>query len=152
MSIGSFDKQVWQQIVGSLTGDATLMPVSLAFNGRPAAAHAGARASAGADADAAEALPPAATVIVHGRASPITITVSWADATACRYLEQTWREGVARRAGLCALSNEPVRIGDPVYRPIPVAPRPSNHSSMILSSVVDRLYAWEPGSIHASTA
>ncbi|WP_413194785.1 DUF3331 domain-containing protein [Pararobbsia alpina] len=123
------------------------MPVSPSFNGRPAAAHAG----AGSGSSSAEGLPPAATVIVHGRASPITITVSWADATACRYLEQTWREGVARRPGACALSNEPVRIGDPVYRPIPVAPRPSNHSSMILSSVVDRLYAWEPGSIHAST-
>lgn len=77
-----------------------------------------------------------AMVTVHGRASSITISVSWRDATACRYGEQIWREGIARRPGVCVLSNEQIEVGDCIYRPIPVAPRPANYHEMMLASAL----------------
>lgn len=78
----------------------------------------------------------AATIKVLGRASPITISVSWRDPTACRYDDQVWRAGVARHAGFCALTRSPIRAGDCIYRPIPIRPRPVNSNFMILAAVV----------------
>lgn len=78
----------------------------------------------------------AATIKVLGRASPITISVSWRDPTACRYDDQVWRAGVARHPGICALTRSPIRTGDCVYRPIPIQPPPANSNFMILAAFV----------------
>ncbi|WP_109480475.1 DUF3331 domain-containing protein [Paraburkholderia sp. C35] len=47
-----------------------------------------------------------------------TILVSWSDSTLGRIEDQTWRAGFARASGVCGLTGEPVRRGDPVFRPL----------------------------------
>lgn len=66
-----------------------------------------------------------------------TILVSWSDSTRGRYVDQTWRLGYARTAGVCRLTGVPVRRGDPVFRPLyRKDAEPTNARDMILASGV----------------
>jgi Domain of unknown function (DUF3331) len=75
------------------------------------------------------------------RLSEVTISVSWHDPTSCRYDDQTWRLGIARYDGRCALTGLPIYEGGKVYRPIPLRPAPSNSNAMILAVAVEHLPA-----------
>lgn len=66
-------------------------------------------------AHAARAHAPIVTVIE--RPSATTAVVSWRDATHCRYGAQVWTLGLARAAGVCALTGQPIAKADTVYRP-----------------------------------
>ncbi|MEZ2311877.1 DUF3331 domain-containing protein [Paraburkholderia sp. RCC_158] len=46
-----------------------------------------------------------------------SMLVTWSDSTSCRYLDQVWIAGYARRGGCCALSGRAVRRGDLVFKP-----------------------------------
>ncbi|WP_410831438.1 DUF3331 domain-containing protein [Paraburkholderia sp. SIMBA_030] len=81
----------------------------------------------------------AATVKILARASDSTISVSWLDATACRYDDQIWRIGVARHSGICGLARATVRAGNHIYRPIRIRP-PVNSNFMILAAVVEQVW------------
>jgi hypothetical protein len=79
----------------------------------------------------------AAVVTVVERLSSTTVLVSWRDPTSCHYAEQTWRSGVARRQGLCALSGYPIQRGDSIYRPRSSgAEPPVNADAMILDVAI----------------
>ncbi len=68
-----------------------------------------------------------------------TILVSWSDARLGLFQDQTWRVGVARRQGTCALTGVPVRRGDVVFRPLARAgTTPMNASDMILAATLSR--------------
>ena len=81
------------------------------------------------------------TVTASCRLSDVTISVSWHDPTSCRYDDQTWRLGIARYDGRCALTGLPIYEGGKVYRPIPLRPAPSNSNAMILAVAVEHLPA-----------
>jgi hypothetical protein len=70
----------------------------------------------------------------HGRTSA---TVAWSDATSCCYGEQLWRRCVTKKAGVCALSGQPIATGNVVYRPRLVRPAPRNFEAMILATVLE---------------
>lgn len=76
-------------------------------------------------------------VTVIDRPAPGTATVTWCDATSCRYGDQLWRVSVARKPGVCALSGNLISPGDAVYRPRASRPLPINASAMILASLVE---------------
>ncbi|MGF6758078.1 hypothetical protein P3T16_005499 [Paraburkholderia sp. GAS42] len=67
--------------------------------------------------------------------------MDWADATLGHYGEQLWSLGVARRKAICALSGEPIKRGDSIYRPRHMGGKaPSNATAMILASFLDARY------------
>ncbi|WP_429344609.1 DUF3331 domain-containing protein [Paraburkholderia sp. GAS42] len=75
------------------------------------------------------------------RRSRGTIAMDWADATLGHYGEQLWSLGVARRKAICALSGEPIKRGDSIYRPRHMGGKaPSNATAMILASFLDARY------------
>lgn len=76
---------------------------------------------------------------VLDRISAKIVVVYWCDATSCRYGDQLWRIGVARRRGRCALSGAPIKAGDAVYRPRQGRPAPVNARAMMLASEVERV-------------
>ncbi|CAB3776090.1 DUF3331 domain-containing protein [Paraburkholderia caffeinilytica] len=76
---------------------------------------------------------------VLDRVSAKIVVVYWCDATSCRYGDQLWRVGVARRRGRCALSGAPIKAGDAVYRPRQGRPSPVNAAAMMLASEVERV-------------
>lgn len=78
-------------------------------------------------------------VRVTDRCSAHTATIEWCDSTSCRYGHQTWRVGIAKRAGICAMSGNFIRRGDPVYRPWGNRPVPQNAHEMILARLVDQV-------------
>ncbi|CAM2158920.1 DUF3331 domain-containing protein (plasmid) [Pararobbsia alpina] len=82
---------------------------------------------------------PSLTVRVIERLSHCTVAVSWHDTTACRYDDQVWRAGVARRCGVCALSAVPIVPGDAVYRPVNTSRAPVNDGAMILATHMEHL-------------
>ncbi|MBN3763750.1 DUF3331 domain-containing protein [Burkholderia sp. Ac-20365] len=66
-----------------------------------------------------------------------TILVSWSDSTLGHFEDQTWRAGFARTSGVCGLTGEPVRRGDPVFRPLQRAGvLPRNAFDMILANTL----------------
>jgi hypothetical protein len=65
--------------------------------------------------------------------------VAWSDATSCRYGEQRWRRGIAKKAGVCALSGQAIATGDAVYRPRLIQPAPRNIEAMILATVLEAI-------------
>ncbi|MDR5773620.1 MULTISPECIES: DUF3331 domain-containing protein [unclassified Caballeronia] len=70
------------------------------------------------------------------RPSSTTAIIAWRDSTHCCYGDQMWRVSHARTTGVCAMSGQPVLIGDAVYRPSRrTAPR--NAHAMILASVLE---------------
>ncbi|CBW74153.1 unnamed protein product [Mycetohabitans rhizoxinica HKI 454] len=70
------------------------------------------------------------------RPSSVTAIVYWSDAATCHYGYQGWRVATAEQDGQCALSGQPVRRGDLVYRPAQREPRPRNVDAMILASAM----------------
>ncbi|WP_207001420.1 DUF3331 domain-containing protein [Trinickia mobilis] len=78
-------------------------------------------------------------VRVVDRVSAGIVVVYWCDATSCRYGDQLWKVGVAKRRGRCALSGAPIDAGDAVYRPRSARPRPVNAAAMMLASEVERV-------------
>ncbi|CAB3789404.1 DUF3331 domain-containing protein [Pararobbsia alpina] len=81
--------------------------------------------------------PSTAVITVVERQSSSTVLVSWRDSTFCHYVEQTWRLGVARCEGICALSGSPIRLGDSIYRPRSGgAEQPINANAMILDAAI----------------
>ena len=75
------------------------------------------------------------------RLSATSVAVSWQDATRCRYDEQVWISCRARLKGRCALSGEPIRRDDAIYKPRVRAAMPANAAAMILASVIEHLPA-----------
>ncbi|MEI6002300.1 DUF3331 domain-containing protein [Paraburkholderia bengalensis] len=85
----------------------------------------------------AEWIPPPARIFIHEVLTPHTISVCWSDSQTGHYGDQIWRLGFARTSGFCALSGQPIRAGDDVFRPRRnVVKVPSNWNRMILASVV----------------
>jgi hypothetical protein len=78
-------------------------------------------------------------VRVVDRVSAEIVVVYWCDARSCRYGDQVWRVGVARRRGRCALSGKAIVAGDAVYRPRQGRLRPVNAAAMMLASEVERV-------------
>lgn len=78
-------------------------------------------------------------VCVTGRPSIRTVTVSWCTAGCVYYGDQVWRHAVAVRSGVCAMSGEKIRKGDPIYKPACSRETPMNMNAMILAAHIDRL-------------
>jgi hypothetical protein len=139
----SFEMDPWAQtlmLLKSLSGhsDVGRMPRSSASKARSSARHYGGSLT-----------PPnftSAKVKIIDRPSSTTATIQWCDNT-CFYGDQSWRLAVAKHSGECALTGNPIRVGDLIYRPRISSAIPSNAKAMILSSCVQRL---EIGNIAAS--
>jgi Domain of unknown function (DUF3331) len=78
-------------------------------------------------------------VRVVDRVSARNVVVYWCDATSCRYGDQLWTVGAAKRRGRCALSGAAIDAGDKVYRPRTGRLRPVNAAAMMLASEVERV-------------
>nr|WP_306666067.1 DUF3331 domain-containing protein [Mycetohabitans sp. B3] len=76
------------------------------------------------------------TIRILDRPSSVTAIVYWSDAATCHYGYQGWRLAGAEKDGQCALSGQPVRRGDLVYRPAQREPSPRNVDAMILASAM----------------
>jgi hypothetical protein len=76
-------------------------------------------------------------VTIVERSEPRKVTVAWNDPAACFYGDQVWKVGVARQAGVCALSGCGIRPGDAVYRPTSTRPAALNAEAMILATIVE---------------
>ncbi|HKR40413.1 MAG TPA: DUF3331 domain-containing protein [Paraburkholderia sp.] len=83
----------------------------------------------------------AVAVALLDRISPRMATVSWSDPQGCNYGEQVWRLVTARQSGICALSGQPIAVGDAIYRPAKVEPPPVNAAAMMLAAAIDRALA-----------
>ncbi|WP_323118127.1 DUF3331 domain-containing protein [Burkholderia alba] len=46
-----------------------------------------------------------------------SMRIRWLQPGKCHYADQLWRLVIAGRNGVCAVSGQPVRKGDAVYRP-----------------------------------
>ncbi|WP_082855501.1 DUF3331 domain-containing protein [Paraburkholderia phytofirmans] len=78
-------------------------------------------------------------VYVTGRPSTSTVTISWCAAGCVYYGDQRWHHAIANRSGVCAMSGETIRKGDPVYKPSCKRATPINMDAMILAVHIDRL-------------
>lgn len=76
-----------------------------------------------------------AAIALLDRPSSRTATVSWSDPRGCKYGEQVWRLATAKRSGICALSGQPIGVGDAIYRPTKANPPPANAAAMMLAKV-----------------
>ncbi|MEN7528285.1 MULTISPECIES: DUF3331 domain-containing protein [unclassified Cupriavidus] len=88
-----------------------------------------------ADDHAHRAHAPIVTVIE--RPSSAMAVVSWRDATHCRYGEQIWTIGIARQAGTCALTGQPIGKMAAVYQPQRSRTPALNADAMILASAME---------------
>jgi hypothetical protein len=61
------------------------------------------------------------------------LLVSWRESGICNYTEQLWALRKAKRTTLCAISGQPVRLGDEIYRPVG---KPLNSATCILAGAV----------------
>ncbi|KVZ49493.1 DUF3331 domain-containing protein [Burkholderia ubonensis] len=78
-------------------------------------------------------------IIAAERHTESSVLVSWSDPTRCRYDEQRWISSKSRALGRCALTGQPIRAGDPIYKPQwRGAKRPANCREMILASALDQ--------------
>jgi hypothetical protein len=76
-------------------------------------------------------------VRVVQRTGATSLLVSWSDSTRCCYLDQTWTAASARASGFCALSGQPIRRGDAVFKPsCKRKNRPGNYHEMILATQI----------------
>jgi hypothetical protein len=86
---------------------------------------------------APNALTPTASIRHIEWQTMHTIRVSWSDATLGQCHDQTWRAGLARTEGVCALTGVPVRRGDAVFRPLALGhDSPINAPHMILANTL----------------
>jgi len=111
--------------------------------GTPGERASGGRAVADANAQASEQcrqVLASARIEIVERYSDVLVTLSCRDATTGRYGEQLWRLVKARGRGICALSGNPIRRGDPVYRPDARGRHvPANANWMVLASFMPDL-------------
>ncbi|MFI4941541.1 MAG: DUF3331 domain-containing protein [Burkholderiales bacterium] len=61
------------------------------------------------------------------------LLVSWRQSGLCNYTEQLWALRNAGHTARCAISGQPIRRGDKVYRPVG---KPMNHATCILADAV----------------
>jgi Domain of unknown function (DUF3331) len=78
-------------------------------------------------------------ISIIDRPTASTATVIWCDPRSCRYGNQVWRSGIARRSGVCALTGRCIERGDVIYRPRTCHPSPLNAHAMILAMCVENL-------------
>jgi hypothetical protein len=76
-------------------------------------------------------------VHVIERPTQSTAIVVWRDSTHCSYGDQVWHASRARKAGVCAMSGQPINSGDAIFKPRPCRPAPLNADAMILERVVN---------------
>ena len=76
-------------------------------------------------------------ITIVERPSAGRAVVSWRDATHCRYGAQVWLLGAAPRAGVCALSGQPIDKANLVFRPQRARPAALNANAMILVAAMD---------------
>ncbi|MGU7772919.1 DUF3331 domain-containing protein [Burkholderia sp. MR1-5-21] len=127
MEIGRPNCPIWSHMVGMLDGKN-----QFADHSRPSGKNVGRMVHP-------ENLSAVATVRILGRQSISTISVAWHDPTSCHYGEQVWKICIARHRGICALSHEAIHVGDLVYRPSRLRPKPVNLNFMILAAVVENI-------------
>jgi hypothetical protein len=77
------------------------------------------------------------SVRVVDRIGSRTVTVSWCDPLSGYYGYQVWRAVLAKHAGNCVLSSDPIKRGDLVYQPSSSPSRPGNAGAMIIASHID---------------
>ncbi|WP_321969158.1 DUF3331 domain-containing protein [Paraburkholderia tropica] len=75
------------------------------------------------------------TVRLIERLDDETVLLSWSDPLFGHRCEETWKQGIARRSGWCALTFSRIRRGDPVYHPARSSSR--NLNAMIIAIRVD---------------
>ena len=61
------------------------------------------------------------------------LLVSWRQSGVCNYTEQLWALRKANKTTRCAISDQPVRRGDQIYRPVG---KPLNFATCILADAV----------------
>jgi Domain of unknown function (DUF3331) len=73
------------------------------------------------------------------RQDDVSALISWCDPTMCHYVDQVWRQIIARRNGYCALTGKRIRRGDAVFMPSGRGRlRPANYDKMILATALER--------------
>ncbi|RQR27401.1 MULTISPECIES: DUF3331 domain-containing protein [unclassified Burkholderia] len=78
-------------------------------------------------------------IVAIERQTDSSVLVSWSDPTHCRYDEQRWISAKSRSLGRCALTGQPIRTGDAIYKPQwRGSKRPANCWEAILASELDR--------------
>lgn len=77
-----------------------------------------------------------ARIEVVERLTDRTVVILWQDATRCRYVDQVWTCGRARRAGQCAITGVAISRDDMVYKPRSKSGFRGNAGAMILASVI----------------
>jgi hypothetical protein len=78
-----------------------------------------------------------ALVRVLERQSENAVVILWQDATRCHYGDQVWVRCRSAKTGICALSGNAIRRGDPIYRPRQRQYLPANAQAMILASAIE---------------
>ncbi|WP_408444156.1 DUF3331 domain-containing protein [Paraburkholderia sediminicola] len=63
------------------------------------------------------------------------IFLRWLQSGRCHYAEQRWRLATARRRGRCAISDRPIKVGDPVYHPDPRLPAVNANVAILKSAL-----------------
>ena len=81
--------------------------------------------------------PPVASIKMLGWAVDTTIGISWLDLTACRFIDQIWRIGIAQRSGICASTRAAIRTCDHIYRPTHIRPLPVNSNLLTRAAIVE---------------
>ncbi|RQR71282.1 DUF3331 domain-containing protein [Burkholderia sp. Bp9012] len=77
------------------------------------------------------------TISVLERPTADTVMISWRDACTGHYGYQKWRLFTTRKRGVCALSGQPIEIGDSVYAPQLLGSAPGNAAAMVLAACID---------------
>lgn len=95
--------------------------------------------------------PEHTKVLVTGRSTDRSVTVTWCNPTIGYYGAQTWFLTSAHEAGICQMSGDEIHRGDAVYRPRSGSSPPVNVKAMILASRVE-LPAVEDAPANASKA
>jgi hypothetical protein len=81
-----------------------------------------------------------ASVRLVEKQSENSILVTWSDSTRCRYLDQVWTSGYARRGGYCALCGRAIRRGDLIFKPRwRGRTKPANSTEMILAEAIEHM-------------
>jgi hypothetical protein len=77
------------------------------------------------------------TLSILEKLSASTISIRWSDPCLGHYESQIWGIGLSRADTTCALSGQPIRRGDSIFRPRAYGSHvPINSHRMILASVV----------------
>ncbi|MGD3894776.1 DUF3331 domain-containing protein, partial [Xanthomonas citri pv. citri] len=86
--------------------------------------------------------PQRSAIVAVERQTDSSMLVSWSDPTRCRYDEQRWISAKARRLARCALTGQPIRVGDAIYKPQwRGEKRPANCREMVLATALEQFVA-----------